>query len=147
MPDLRVRPRHLPGGGDGAGATRTHFTGIVDVEPRTRGPLRVPVLSERLASAGTTCSPRQTVIQDDAAATCGPLQVSIPLCINVPSNSKPTGNTLVQPRIRRLRKVVSSIGRYLSILLILLAHQIGYTVRNPRRVSPQLFKVCPGGYR
>jgi len=72
-----VRAHHLSGGGDGVGATRTRFAGVVDVEPRTRGPLRLSVLPERLASAGTTCSPRQAVIQDDAAATCGPLQVSI----------------------------------------------------------------------
>lgn len=98
MPDLRVRPRRLSGGGDGAGATRTRFAGVVDVEPRTRGPLRVSVLPERLASAGTTCSPRQTVIQDDAAATCGPLQVSIPSIHQRPAfKSKPRRETRLGP--------------------------------------------------
>ena len=100
MSDLRVVAVFLRGG-DGAGATRTHFAGVVNVEPRTRGPLRVSVLPERLASAGTTCSSRQTVIQNDAAATCGPLQVSIPLYINVPSKLKSTENNNDWPTLGR----------------------------------------------
>lgn len=125
--------RRFSGGGDGAGATRTRF---VDVEPRTRGPLRLSVLPERFASAGTTCSPRQTVIQDDAAATCGPLQVSIYL------SSTPMSKPALNKHLDHLpspTRMADGVRWSLCLLKIIhLTHLssssrisgIGYTVRN-----------------
>lgn len=137
MPDLRVPLRRLSGGGDGAGATRTRFAGVVNVEPRTRGPLRVSVLPERLASAGTTCSPRQTVIQDDAAATCGPLQVSIPPPPLPPVHQpcRPSRNRETRsahPRIVDRVKWFLLGGSACPLHRISLRprYRIGYTVRN-----------------
>lgn len=140
------------GGGDGIRATRTHFAGIIYIQPRTRGSLRLSVLSERLASTGTTCSPRQAVIQDDAATTCDRLQVSY------------------SPYACRLRRYVGA--RYVDVVYgsiddgdnarsFLFARFSGTVSRvfpvshiryrlhraKPRRGSSRLFKVRPAGYR
>lgn len=51
------------------------------------------------------------------------------------------------PILDHVNHVKWSLREMSILLLILVAHQIGYTVRNSRRVPSQLFKVRPGGYR
>lgn len=86
--------------------------------------------------------PSSRTMQQPPAVRCRSV---IPLYVRVENRNQHVG----PPSDPRLRKVVSS-GDCPSILIISRYH-IALSDRlhraKPRRVSPQLFKVRPGGYR